>query len=172
MRPAWSKRRSPTIGRCWREARDLVASTAGNPYAAPSARVGDTAPALGLAARVVRVLAFLGNAFLVILPLSLLFSSGRSDAGFLVIAGYCVTVAVTSSMALAFRDRFSFWAALAANVVGVLCAAVLLIYFAARGDSDWWAVFFLAAPTAVNLFAVMLVRRSRGPSDDTVASRR
>jgi hypothetical protein len=147
-------------------------AAAGNPYAAPSARVGDSAPALGLAARVIRVLAFLGNAFLVILPLVLFFSSRRSDAGFLVIAGYCVTVAVTSAMALAFRDRFSFWAALGANVVGILSAAVLLIYFSARGDADGWAVFFIAAPAALNLLAVMLVRRSRGPSDDTVASRR
>lgn len=149
-----------------------MASTAGNPYAAPSSGVGDTAPALGLAARVIRVLAFLGNAFLVILPLILFFSSRRSDAGFLFIAGYCATVAVTSTMALAFSDRFSFWAGLGANVVGVVFTAVLLIYFAARGDSDWWAVFFIAAPTVVNLFAVMLVRRSRGPSDDTVAARR
>jgi 1,4-dihydroxy-2-naphthoate octaprenyltransferase len=148
-----------------------VASTAGNPYAAPSARVGDTAPTLGLAARVVRVLALLGNAFLVVVPLLLFLSSRRADAGFFLIAGYCVTVAVTSTMALAFRDRFSFWAGLGANAVGVLFLAVL-IYFAARGDSDWWAVFFIAVPTAVNLFAVMLVRRSRGPSDDTVASRR
>jgi 1,4-dihydroxy-2-naphthoate octaprenyltransferase len=149
-----------------------VPSTAGNPYAAPSARLGDTAPALGLAARLIRVLAFLGNAFLVVVTLVLFFSSGRSDAGFLVIAGYCVTVAVTSTMALAFRDRFSFWAGLGANVVGVLFSAVVLIYFSARGDSDWWTVLFIAAPTAVNLFAIMLVRRSRGPSDDTVASRR
>jgi 1,4-dihydroxy-2-naphthoate octaprenyltransferase len=134
--------------------------------------VGDAAPALGLAARAIRVLALLGNAFLVILPLSLFFSSRRSDAVFLVIAGYCATVAVTSTMALAFRDRFSFWAALGANVVGVLLAAVLLIYFAARGDADWWAVLFIAVPTALNLLAVLLVRRSRGPSDDTVASRR
>ena len=149
-----------------------MASTAGNPYAAPSARVGDTAPTLGLAARVIRVLALLGNAFLVVVPLLLFFSSRRSDAGFLVIAGYCMTVAVSSTMALAFRDRFSFWAGLAANVVGVLFSAIVLIYFAARGDPDWWAVFFIAAPTALNLFAVMLVRSSRGPSDDTVASRR
>jgi MFS family permease len=149
-----------------------VASTTGNPYAAPSTRVGDTAPTLGLAARLIRVLAFLGNAFLVVVMIVLFFSSRRSNAGFLVIAGYCVTVAVASTMALAFRDRFSFWAGLGANVMGVVFSAVVLIYFAARGDSDWWAVFFIAAPTAVNLFAVMLVRRSRGPSDDTVASRR
>jgi hypothetical protein len=149
-----------------------MASTAGNPYAAPISRVGDTAPTLGLAARLIRVVAFLGNAFLLILPLILFFSSRRSDAGFFVIAGYCVTIAVTSTMALAFRDRFSFWAGLGANVVGILFSAFVLIYFAARGDSDGWAVFFIAAPTAVNLLAVMLVRRSRGPSDDTVAARR
>ena len=149
-----------------------MASTAGNPYAAPSARVGDTAPALGLAARVVRVLAFLGNAFLVVVPLVLFFSSRRPDAGFFVIAGYCVTVAAASTMALAFRDRFSFWAGLGANVVGALFLAVVLVYFAARGYSDWWAVSFIAVPTALNLLAIMLVRRSRGPSDDTVASRR
>lgn len=149
-----------------------MASTAGNPYSAPSASVDDAAPALGLAARVIRVLAFLGNAFLGILPLLLFFSSRRPDAGFFIMAGYCVTVAVTSAMALAFRDRFSFWAALSANVVGVLFTALLLIYFAARGDSDWWVVLFLGAPTALNLLAVILVRRSRGPSDDTVASRR
>jgi len=149
-----------------------MASTRGNPYAAPSTHVDDPAPALGLAARAIRVLAFLGNAFLVLVPLVLFFSSRRSEAGFLVIAGYCVTVAVTSTMALAFRDRFSFWAGLAANVAGVLFSAVVIAYFAARGDSDWWAVLFVAAPTALNLVAVMLVRRSRGPSDDTVASRR
>jgi len=149
-----------------------VASTAGNPYAAPNARVGDTAPALGLAARGIRVLAFLGNAFLLLVPLVLFFSSRRSDAGFFIIAGYCVTVAVTSTMALAFRDRFSFWAGLSANVVGVLFSAGMLVYFAARGDSEWLGALFIAAPTAVNLFAVVLVRRSRGPSDDTVAARR
>jgi hypothetical protein len=149
-----------------------VASRPGNPYTAPSARVADTAPALGLAARAIRVLAFLGNAFLLLVPLALLFSSRRSDAGFFLIAGYCVTVAVTSTMALAFRDRFSFWAGLTANMVGVLFSAGVLIYFAARGDSEWLGVLFIAAPTAVNLFAVMLVRRSRGPSDDTVAARR
>jgi hypothetical protein len=149
-----------------------VASTAGNPYAAPSARVGDTAPALGLGARVIRVLALLGNGFLVLVPLLLFFSRHRPDAGFFIIAGYCVTVALTSTMALAFRDRFSFWAGLGANLVGALFLAAVLIYLAARGDADWWALLFIAAPTALNLFAVLLVRRSRGPSDDTVASRR
>ena len=54
----------------------------------------------------------LGNAFLLLVPLVLFLSSRRSDAGFFIIAGYCVTVAVTSIMALAFRDRFSFWAGL------------------------------------------------------------
>ena len=149
-----------------------MAPTAGNPYAAPSASLSDTAPPLGLAARALRVLAFLGNAFLVAVPLLLFLSSRRANAGFFIITGYCLTIALASTMALAFRDRFSFWAGLGANVVGAVFLAVVLIYFAARGDPDWWAVFFLAAPTALNLFAVMLVRRSRGPSDDTVASRR
>jgi hypothetical protein len=75
-------------------------------------------------------------------------------------------------MALAFRDRFSFWAGLSVNALSVLAGTGLLVYFAARGDSDWWTLLFLAVPAALNLFAVLLVRRSRGPSDDTLASRR
>ena len=151
----------------------MVTPAGGNPYAAPSAQVRDTAPALGLAARAMRVLAFLGNAFLLLVPLMLfLFSSRGPDAGFFFIAGYCVTVAVPSTMALVFADRFSFWAGLCVNVVAVLFSAAVLSYFAVRGDADGWAVLFIAAPAAVNLLAVMLLRRSRGPSDDTVASRR
>jgi hypothetical protein len=144
---------------------------AGNPYTAPSARVSDAAPRLGLAARTMRVLALLGNAFLLLLPLLLFFSNRRPDLGFFIMSGYCVTVAVASIMALVFRDRFSFWPGLGVNVLGVLLIAALLVYLVARGDADSWAVLFLAGPTALNLLAVLLVRRSRGPSDDTVATR-
>jgi hypothetical protein len=34
------------------------------------------------------------------------------------------------------------------------------------------ALFFLAVPTGLSLFAILLVRRARGPSDDTFAMRR
>jgi len=149
-----------------------VAATAGNPYTAPKTRSADAAPKLGIATRAARALAFLGNAFLLLLPLLLYFSSRRSDAGLFIVSGYCVAVSVSSTMALAFRDRFSFWAGLSVNALSVLAGGVLLFYFAARGDSDWWALLFLAVPAALNLFAVLLVRRSRGPSDDTLASRR
>jgi hypothetical protein len=145
--------------------------SAGNPYAAPGARVYDSAPKLGLAARATRALAFLGNAFLVLVPLLLYFSARRADAGFFILSGYCLTVALASTMALAFRDRFSFWAGLSIDVLGVLFGAGLFAYLAALGDSDAWAVLFIAVPTALNLVAVLLVRRSRGPSDDTVATR-
>jgi MFS family permease len=148
-----------------------VAAPARNPYAAPSARMSDAPSKLGLAARATRILALLGNAFLLLLPLLLFLSTRRSDTGFVIMSGYCATVAVASTMALAFRDRFSFWAGLGMNALGVLFAAVLLVYLAVRGDSDWPAVFFIAVPVALNLFAVLLVRRSRGPSDDTVAAR-
>ena len=133
--------------------------------------MSDAPPKLGPAARAMRILAFLGNAFLLLLPLLLLLSTRRSDAGFVIMSGVCVTLAVASIMALAFRDRFSFWAGLGINALGVLFCAVLLVYLAVRGDPDWPAVFFIAVPVALNLFAVFLVRRSRGPSDDTVASR-
>jgi CDP-diglyceride synthetase len=119
-----------------------------------------------------RVVAFLGNAFLLLLPPLLYITSRRSDVGFFILGGYCVIVALASVMALAFRDRFSFWAALGANVVGVLFAAILLIYFSLDRDPNGWAVFFIAVPAALNLLAVLAVRRSRGPSDDTVATRR
>ena len=92
--------------------------------------------------------------------------------GFFAMSGYCVTVAAASTMALAFRDRFSFWAGLSVNVLGLLLVAVLVVYLAVSGDSDWVALFFLAVPTALNLFAILLVRRARGPSDDTFAMRR
>lgn len=143
-----------------------------NPYAAPKVSVSDAAPRLGVLTRAARALAFLGNAFLLLLPLFFLLSNRRLDMGFFVMSGYCVTVAAASTMALAFRDRFSFWAGLSANVLGLLLLAVLVIYLAAGGDSDWVALFFLAVPTALSLFAILLVRRARGPSDDTVASRR
>ena len=149
-----------------------MAATAGNPYAPPSTRVSDPAGRLGRGVRFVRALAMLGNAFLVLLPLLVLFSSRRPEEGFFIITGYCVTVALASAMALAFRDRFSFWAALGVNLIGVLFAAALLSYFVAAGDPDWFAVGLIAAPAALNLVAVSLVRRSRGPSDDTVAARR
>ena len=149
-----------------------MAATAPNPYTAPKTRVSDAAPKLGFATRAARGLAFVGNAFLLLVPLLLYFSSRRSDAGFFIVSGYCVAVAVASTMALAFRDRFSFWAGLSVNALSVLAGGALLTYFATRGDSDWWALLFLAVPAAVNLLAVLLVRRSRGPSDDTLATRR
>jgi hypothetical protein len=145
---------------------------AANPYAAPKTSVSDAAPKLGLVTRATRALALLGNAFLLVLPLLLFFSSRRSETGFLVMSGYCLTVAVASIMALAFRDRFSFWAGLSVNALGVLLAAVLVAYLVGGGDSDWWTLLFLAVPSALNLLAVLLVRRSRGPSDDTFAMRR
>ena len=151
----------------------MAAPSAGNPYAAPRTRVSDAAPKLGAAARTLRILAFLGNAFLLLLPLLLFFfSSRRLDAGFFILSAYCVTVAVASAMGLAFRDRFSFWAGLGVNAVGILFFASLFVYFAVRGDADWWPVLFLAGPTVLNLLAVLMVRRSRGPSDDTAAFRR
>ena len=58
------------------------------------------------------------------------------------------------------------------TTTGLVLVAVLLVYLVAAGDSDWVALFFLAVPTALSLFAILLVRRARGPSDDTVASRR
>src|ERR1051325_5385937 len=97
-----------------------------NPYAAPKTSVSDAAPRLGIGARAARGLAFLGNVFLLLLPLFFLLSHRRPDTGFLV----------------------------------------------ASGDSDWVALFFLAVPAALNLLAILLVRRGRGPSDDTFAMRR
>jgi hypothetical protein len=81
-------------------------------------------------------------------------------------------VAVASAMALAFRDRFSFWAGVCVNALGLLLVAVLVVYLVAGGDSDWVTLFFLAVPAALNLLAILLVRRGRGPSDDTFAMRR
>jgi hypothetical protein len=149
-----------------------MAAPAGNPYAAPKVSVSDTAPKLGIVTRAARALAFVGNAFLLLLPLFFLFSNRRLDTGFFVMAGYCAMVAAASAMALAFRDRFSFWAGLSVDALGLALVAVLLVYLVASGDSDWVALFFLAVPTALSLFAILLVRRARGPSDDTVASRR
>jgi hypothetical protein len=149
-----------------------MAGRAGNPYAAPKVSVSDAAPGLGIGTRAARALAFVGNAFLLLLPLFFLFSNRRLDTGFFVMAGYCALVAAASTMALAFRDRFSFWAGLSVDALGLVLVAVLLAYLVASGDSDWVALFFLAVPTALSLFAILLVRRARGPSDDTVASRR
>jgi hypothetical protein len=149
-----------------------MAATARNPYAPPAAGVSDPGRRLGGGVRLLRALAFLGNALLVLLPLTLFLSSRRTDEGFFIMTGYCVVVATASAMALAFRDRFSFWAALGANLVGVLSSGALLVYLAAEGDSDWPAILFIAVPAALNLLAVSFVRRSRGPSDDTVAARR
>ena len=149
-----------------------MAAPAGNPYAAPKVSVSDAAPRLGIGTRAARALAFAGNAFLLLLPLFFLFSNRRLDTGFFVMAGYCALVAAASTMALAFRDRFSFWAGLSVDALGLVLVAVLLVYLVASGDSDWVALFFLAGPTALSLFAIVLVRRGRGPSDDTVAARR
>jgi len=143
-----------------------------NPYAAPKTSVSDAAPRLGIGARAARALAFLGDVFLLLLPLFFLMSNRRTDTGFLVMAGYCAMVAVASAMALAFRDRFSFWAGVCVNALGLLLVAVLVAYLVASGDSDWVALFFLAVPAALNLLAILLVRRGRGPSDDTFAMRR
>ena len=150
-----------------------MAVTPGNPYAAPRARVTDAAPPLSLAPRAMRVFAYLGNAFLALLPVvTFFYGSRRQDTGFAILAFYCVTVGVTSCMALAFRDRFSFWAAMCANVLAVVFAAVLLAYFIVRSEPDTWALALIAVPPALNLLAILLVRRSRGPSDDTLAARR
>lgn len=142
-----------------------------NPYAAPASRVGDTAPKLGFPVRVLRVLAFLGNAFLLGIPLLALFSKQPGNVGVYAVWASCLIVAVTGMMALAFRDRFSFWAALGASALGIALCAVLLVYMIWRGESEWWTVFIIAAPMLLNLFVVMLVRRGRGPSDDTMATR-
>ena len=75
-----------------------MAATPGNPYAAPRTSVSDAAPKLGLFTRAARALAFLGNAFLLFLPVVLFFSSRRSETGFLVLSGYCATVAIASIM--------------------------------------------------------------------------
>jgi hypothetical protein len=150
-----------------------MTAPADNPYAAPKvSAASDAAPRLGVAARGARALAFLGNGFLLLLPLFFLLSNRRLDTGFFVMAGYCVLVAAASAMALAFRDRFSFWAGLSVDALGLLLIAILLVYLVASGDSDWVALLFLAAPTALSLFAILLVRRGRGPSDDTFAMRR
>ncbi|MFL6572003.1 MAG: hypothetical protein ACJ8G4_09640 [Burkholderiales bacterium] len=149
-----------------------MAAPSGNPYAAPKVSVSDAAPRLGIGTRTARALAFLGNAFLLLLPLFFLLSNRRLDTGFFVMAGYCAMVAAASTMALAFRDRFSFWAALSVDALGLVLVAVLLVYLVANGDSDWVALFFLAVPTALSLLAIVLVRRARGPSDDTFAMRR
>jgi len=150
-----------------------MAAPAGNPYAAPKmSAASDAAPRLGIGARAARALAFVGNAFLLLLPLFFLLSNRRLDTGFFVMGGYCVLVAAASTMALVFRDRFSFWAGLSVDALGLALVAVLLAYLVASGDSDWVALFILAVPTALSLFAILLVRRARGPSDDTFAMRR
>jgi hypothetical protein len=150
-----------------------VTAPADNPYAAPKVNSGsDAAPRLGFVAQAARALAFVGNVFLLLLPLVFFLSNRRLDTGFFLMAGYCVLVAVASSMALAFRDRFSFWAGLSADTLGLLLLGVLLAYLVVSGDPDWLALFFLAVPTALSLFAILLVRRGRGPSDDTFAMRR
>ena len=58
------------------------------------------------------------------------------------------------------------------DALGLALVAVLFVYLVASGDSDWMALFFLAVPTGLSLFAILLVRRARGPSDDTFAMRR
>jgi len=150
-----------------------MAATPGNPYAAPRARISDAAPRLSLAARAMRLVAYLGNAFLALLPLvTFFYGSRRQDTGFAILAAYCVAVGVTSCMALAFRDRFSFWAAMCANVLALVFAVALLAYFIARSEPDGWALALVTVPPVLNLLAILLVRRSRGPSDDTLAARR
>lgn len=148
-----------------------MAAPPGNPYAAPKRSVSDAAPRLGIGTRAARALAFVGNAFLLLLPLFFLISNRRLDMGFFVMTGYCAVVAAASTMALAFRDRFSFWAGLSVDALGLALLAALLVYLVASGDSDWVALFILAVPTALSLFAILLVRRARGPSDDTLAAR-
>ena len=133
--------------------------------------MSDAAPRLGIVTRAARALALIGDAFLLLLPLFFLVSR-RPDTGFLFMAAYCVMVAVASAMALAFRDRFSFWAGLSVNVLGLLLVASLVVYLVGGGDSDWAPLFLLAVPTALNFLAILLVRRGRGPSDDTFAMRR
>ena len=150
-----------------------MAAPADNPYAAPKVgAASDAAPRLGIGARAARALAFVGNAFLLLLPLFFLLSNRRLDTGFFVMGGYCVLVAAASTMALAFRDRFSFWAGLSVDALGLALVAVLLVFLVASGDSDWVGLLILAVPTALRLFAILLVRRGRGPSDDTFAMRR
>ena len=150
-----------------------MAAPADNPYAAPKvSAASDAAPRLGFTAQAARALALVGNAFLLLLPLVFLLSNRRLDTGFFVMTGYCVLVAAASTMALAFRDRFSFWAGLSVDALALVLLAALLAYLIASGDSDWVALFFLAVPTALSLFAILLVRRGRGPSDDTFAMRR
>src|SRR6185436_8149344 len=70
-------------------------------------------------------------------------------------------------------------AARALALVGDVFLVLLPLFFlfsnrrlVAGGDSDWVPLFFLAVPTTLNLFAILLVRRARGPSDDTFAMRR
>ena len=87
-------------------------------------------------------------------------------------AGYCAMVAAASTMALAFRDRFSFWAGLSVDALGLALVAVLLVYLVASGDSDWVALFSWPVPTAPIPSAILPWRRARGPSDETAASRR
>lgn len=142
---------------------------AANPYAAPAARLSESAPRLPFAVRAVRMLAFLGNAFLLALPLLLFSSTGRAHGGFLILCAYAAGIAAASVLGLAMRDRFSFWAAFGANAVGVLALAVF--HLSGRGADDW-TVVWLGLPAVLNLAAVLLVRRSRGPSDDTLAARR
>ena len=60
-----------------------------NPYAAPKTSVSDAAPRFGIGTRAARALAFLGNVFLLLLPLFFLMSNRRTDTGFLVMAGLC-----------------------------------------------------------------------------------
>ena len=150
-----------------------MTTTARNPYTAPPGKSkSDDGPKLGFGLRALRVVAFLGNAFLVALPVLAFLSVGRASSGLLMLAAYCLVVAAGSVMGLAFRDRFSFWAGAGVNVLGLLLCAVLLVHLGAKGDPDWWLLFLLAAPTLPSLLTILLVRRARGPSDDTVAARR
>src|SRR5258705_11684493 len=96
-----------------------MAGRAGNPYAAPKVSVSDAAPRLGIGTRAARALAFVGNAFLLLLLLFFLFSNRRLDTGFFVMAGYCALVAAPRTMAPAFPDRFSFWARLTVAALGL-----------------------------------------------------
>jgi hypothetical protein len=151
--------------------KEPVTTAARNPYAAPSARVADTAPKLRFTVRALRVLAFLGSALLLTPPLLALFSKSPGNVGVYAVSGSCLVAAVTGAMALAFRDRFSYWAAMGANALGIALSAAILVYSLWRGDADWWSALIIALPMLLNLVAVILVRRGRGPSDDTMATR-
>src|SRR5258705_2448588 len=81
-----------------------MAGRAGNPYAAPKVSVSDAAPRLGIGTRAARALAFVGNAFLLLLPLFFLFSNRRLDTGFFFMAGYYGVVAAPHPHAHAFHE--------------------------------------------------------------------